>query len=227
MREQSFFQTTRGRIVQSLKQHRLRTAAQLAQEHGVTQNAVRQHLSRLGRDGLVTEHAERIGRTKPTLVYSLTEEGEQLFPHRYPLLLSVLMDELQREEGPERLKELFANIGRHSAERHAGRFRGKDLPGVVAELASFLRERGVIVEYERNGDGFTFREYNCPFRENVSAHPEICAMVHTLMEQVLPAKPHQTASIAAGDGRCEFELTTVAAPQNNPGARTPVLSGER
>ncbi|HXW50735.1 MAG TPA: helix-turn-helix domain-containing protein [Candidatus Acidoferrales bacterium] len=225
MREQSFFQTTRGRIVRSLKTHRTRTAAQLAQEHGVTQNAVRQHLSRLGRDGLVAERAERLGRTKPTLVYSLTEEGERLFPQRYQLLLSVLMDELSREEGPARLKELFSNIGRRSAQRHAGRFAGKDLPGVVAELASFLRERGVVVEYERSGDGFTFREYNCPFKENVSTHPEICAMVHTLMEQVLPEKPRQTASIAAGDGRCEFELGTVAAPKAAV-AKVPALSGE-
>jgi predicted ArsR family transcriptional regulator len=226
MREQSFFQTTRGRIVQSLKQHRVRTAAQLSEEHGVTANAIRQHLSRLGRDGLVAERAERIGRTKPTLVYSLTEEGEGLFPQRYPLLLSVLMDELQREEGPERLKELFANIGRRSAERHAERFRGKDLPGVVEELASFLRERGVIVEYERSGDGFTFREHNCPFRENVSAHPEICAMVHTLMEHVLPEKPLQTASIAAGDSRCEFEVK-AAATSKTAGVPVPALLGER
>lgn len=224
MREQSFFQTTRGRIVRSLKQHRIRTAAQLSQEHSVTANAVRQHLSRLGRDGLVAERAERLGRTKPTLVYSLTEEGERLFPQRYPLLLTVLMDELSREEGPARLQELFANIGRRSAQRHAERFADKDTAGVVHELAAFLRERGVIVEYERSGDGFTFREYNCPFRENVSAHPEICAMVHTLMEQVLPEKPRQTASIAAGDARCEFEFGAVAAPK--PGTAVPAIPGE-
>src|SRR5215469_14695728 len=167
MREPSFFQTTRGRIVESLKRHRTRTAAELAQEHRVTANAIRQHLARLQRDGLVDERAERLGRTKPTLVYFLTHEGERLFPQRYPLLLNVLLDELHREGGESKLQELFANIGRRSAHRHAARFDGKDFPDRVAELAQFLRERGVVVEYEKTPGGFAFREFNCPFRDTV------------------------------------------------------------
>jgi predicted ArsR family transcriptional regulator len=226
MRESSFFQTTRGRIVESLKRHRARTATELSAEHGVTPNAVRQHLSRLERDGLVSEQARRLGRTKPTLVYTLTEEGERLFPQRYPLLLNVLLDELAREDGPGRLKELFSNIGRRSAQRHAGRFAGKELPEKVAELAKFLRERGVVVEYEKTDSGYAFREYNCPFKDTVTTHPEICSMVHTLMEEVLPGKPLQVSSISRGDDRCEFEL---AAPKNlvSPGAKASAMSGER
>jgi predicted ArsR family transcriptional regulator len=230
MREPSFFQTTRGRIVESLKRHRTRTAAELSDEHGVTPNAIRQHLSRLQRDGLVAERAERIGRTKPTLVYSLTSEGERLFPQRYPLLLNVLLDELHRESGPDRLAELFAKIGRRSARRHAARFAGKDLPDRVAELARFLRERGVVVEYERTPTGYAFREFNCPFRDTVASHPEICTMVHTLMEEVLPQPPRQVKSISRGDDRCEFELTATGAGGASAAARnTPVaaaVSGE-
>jgi predicted ArsR family transcriptional regulator len=226
MRESSFFQTTRGRIVESLKRHRARTATELSAEHGITPNAVRQHLSRLERDGLVAEQAQRIGRTKPTFVYSLTQEGERLFPQRYPLLLNVLLDELAREDGPGRLKELFSNIGRRSAQRHAARFAGKELPDRVAELASFLRERGVIVEYEKTDSGYAFREYNCPFKDTVTTHPEICSMVHTLMEEVLPGKPLQVSSISRGDERCEFEL---AAPKKlaAPAAKVPAMSGDR
>ncbi len=226
MRESSFFQTTRGRIVESLKRHRTRTATELSAEHGVTPNAIRQHLSRLERDGLVAERAQRIGRTKPTLVYSLTSEGERLFPQRYPVLLNVVLDELQREDGPDKLRELFSNIGRRSAHRHAARFEGLDLPDKVAELAQFLRERGVIVEYEKTPSGFAFRELNCPFKDAVSAHPEICSMVHTLMEEVLPHKPRQVSSISRGDDRCEFEVSAPsAAPLRRP-AKVPAMSGD-
>lgn len=233
MRESSFFQTTRGRVVESLKRHRTRTAAELSAEHGVTPNAVRQHLSRLERDGLVAEHAQRISRTKPTLVYSLTEEGERLFPQRYPLLLNILLDELQGQEGGSaRLKEIFSNIGRRSAHRHAARFAGKDVPERVAELAQFLRERGVVVEYEKTPSGYAFREYNCPFRETVTTHPEICSMVHSLMEEVLPGKPHQVSSISRGDDRCEFELagrassTASPTPNSVPRVKAPATSGD-
>ncbi len=226
MREPSFFQTTRGRIVESLKRHRARTANELSQEYGVTPNAIRQHLSRLQRDGLVAERAERIGRTKPTLVYSLTPEGERLFPQRYPLLLNVLLDELHREGGPTKLQELFANIGRRSARRHAARFTGKDLPDRIAELAKFLRERGVIVEYEKTPSGYAFREFNCPFRDTVTSHPEICTMVHTLMEEVLPQPARQVKSISRGDDRCEFEFAAASSQAPAAKAAVPVLSGE-
>lgn len=226
MREPSFFQTTRGRIVESLKRHRTRTAVELAKEYGVTANAVRQHLARLQRDGLVHERAERIGRTKPTLVYSLTHEGERLFPQRYPLLLNVLLDELQREGGADKLEELFAKIGRRSARRHAARFEGKDFSDRVAELAQFLRERGVVVEYERTPGGFAFREFNCPFRDTVSSHPEICTMVHTLMGEVLPGQARQVKSISRGDDRCEFEFSAMGASAGRPGAPIALASSE-
>jgi predicted ArsR family transcriptional regulator len=227
MREPSFFQTTRGRIVESLKRHRTRTAAELAGEHRVTANAIRQHLVRLQRDGLVSERAERIGRTKPTLVYFLTQEGERLFPQRYPLLLNVLLDELHREGGESKLQELFANIGRRSARRHAARFDGKDFPDRVAELARFLRERGVVVEYEKTPTGFAFREFNCPFRDTVASHPEICTMVHTLMGEILPEQPRQVKSISHGDDRCEFEFTVSPAPAAQKSGPVAVLSRER
>ena len=211
MREASFFQTTRGRIVQSLKRHRTRTAMELSAEQGVTPNAVRQHLARLERDGLVTSRAQRRGRTKPTLLYSLTAEGDGLFPQRYPLLLNAVLDELASNGGSENVARVFQNIGRRSAARHAKRFAGKDLGQRVAELADFLRERGVMAEHGVSPNGFVLREYNCPFRDTVASHPEVCSVVHTLMEELLPVKPRQVTSIARGDDRCEFELPTAAA----------------
>ena len=226
MRESSFFQTTRGRIVESLKRHGTRTATELSAEHGVTPNAIRQHLSRLERDGLVAERARRIGRTKPTLVYSLTSEGERLFPQRHPVLLTAVLDELQREGGPAKLRELFSSIGRRSAHRHAARFKGLDVPETVAELARFLRERGVIVEYEKTPSGFAFRELNCPFKDAVAEHPEICSMVHTLMEEVLPDKPRQVTSISRGDDRCEFEVAATAPAPTRLATKVPVMSGD-
>ena len=226
MREPSFFLTTRGRIVESLRRHRTRTAVELSEEHSVTPNAVRQHLSRLERDGLVAERAQRIGRTKPTFVYSLTEEGERLFPQRYPLLLNVVLDEVQREDGPAKLKRIFSRIGRRSAQRHASRFAGKDMPGRVAELASFLRERGVHVEYEKTPTGFAFREFNCPFKDSVTSHPEICSMVHSLMDEVLPHKPRQVRSISRGDDRCEFEFSAVPTIKAARPAKVPALTGD-
>jgi len=207
MREDSFFHTTRGRIAETLLRKPGRTAIELSAGLGLTPNAVRQHLARLGRDGLVTENTERRGRTKPSLVYSLTRDGERLFPQRYNTLLNTLLREIKNDEGQARVAELFRKIGRRTARKHADRFEGKDARGRVEALAGLLREQGVVADFQAAPDGgFFLREHNCPFRDAVADNSEICGMVHALMEEVLPGKPEHTTSIARGDALCEFHL---------------------
>jgi predicted ArsR family transcriptional regulator len=206
MRENSFFNTTRGRIAESLLRRPAQTATELSVRLGLTPNAIRQHLARLGRDELVTESAQRRGRTKPSLIYSLTREGEQLFPQRYGTLLNLLLRQLKNDEGPDRVNELFRKIGRRTARKYADRFEGKDAAGRLSALTELLREKGVVADFEPVADGFVFREHNCPFRSSVADHNELCTMVHTLMEEVLPGKTEQRTSIARGDQRCEFSV---------------------
>jgi len=211
MRENSFFHTTRGRIVETLLHRPGQTAAELAKRLGLTPNAVRQHLVRLERDGLIKEATERRGPTKPSLAFSLTREGERLFPQRYPALLNLVLRELKDDEGQARVNELFRNIGKRTARKYAHRFDGKDERGRVEALTTLLREQGVAAEYEAApGGGFVLREHNCPFRESVAAHSELCGMVHALMEEILPGEPEQRTSIARGDAACEFRLGAAA-----------------
>jgi predicted ArsR family transcriptional regulator len=210
MREDSFFHTTRGRIVESLLRRPAQTATELSARLGLTPNAIRQHLTRLGRDGLVSESAQRRGRTKPSLVYALTRGGEQLFPQRYSSVLNLLLRELKNEQGSEGVKELFARIGRRTAHKYADRFEGKDTGGRLAVLADLLHQQGVVTDYEAGPDGFLFREHNCPFRASVQDNAELCTMVHNLMEEVLPGKTEQRKSIARGDDRCEFVVSKTA-----------------
>jgi predicted ArsR family transcriptional regulator len=203
MREDSFFQTTRGRIVAALKRTP-KTATELSTELGLTANAVRQHLARLERDGLVAEAKARRGRTKPSQLFSLTHDGDRLFPQRYDVLLNAVLDEVRREGGADAVATIFRNIGERSARRHAHRFEGKDAGQRVEEVAKILGEHGVLADVERLPEGFVLREHNCPFKETAVSHPQVCTVVHTLMEESLSAKPLQRTSIARGDDTCEF-----------------------
>jgi predicted ArsR family transcriptional regulator len=210
MREASFFQTTRGRIIQSLKRHGARTASELSKELGLTANAIRQHLARSERDGLVLETSARRGPTKPSLLFSLTGEGERLFPQRYGVLLNAVLNELRAEEGEERVSALFRNLGKRSARKYASRFEGKGEEQRVAELTNILQEQGVLADFERTRDGFVLREHNCPFKDTALAHPQVCGVIHTLMQEVLPSTPTQRTSIAKGDDVCEFVIPSKA-----------------
>lgn len=206
MVQDNFFKSTRGKIVESLKRRGGCTAAELASEHGLTPNAVRQHLARLEGDGLVSKSPVRRGRTKPSLLFSLTARGDKLFPRRYEALLNAVLGELRREQGGGRVTDVFRRIGERSARKYADRFAGKDVAGRVAAVTDILREQGVVADHGATADGFVIREHTCPYRETVAEHPEICSVVHSLMQQVLPSAPKQTASIARGDTMCEFHI---------------------
>jgi predicted ArsR family transcriptional regulator len=203
MREASFFQTTRGRIVESLKRGP-RTAAELSAEHGLTPNAVRQHLARLERDDLVAEATSRRGPTKPSLVFALTAEGERLFPQRYDVLLNAVLNEVRRGGGPDAVASLFRGIAERAGRKNAHRFEGKDAAGRMTEIVEILGEQGVMADVEQRPEGFVLREHNCPFKETAVAHPQVCTVVHTLLEQALPVRAQQRTSIARGDDACEF-----------------------
>jgi predicted ArsR family transcriptional regulator len=88
---QKFYETTRGRIVGHLRRASL-TVDQIATALGLTDNAVRSHLTSLERDGLVQQRiARRGGVGKPAFEYSISADAEPLFSQAYvPVLTQVL-----------------------------------------------------------------------------------------------------------------------------------------
>src|SRR5918911_1443665 len=92
--DRRFWGSTRGRTILMLRQGN-RTVNDLAAALGLTDNAVRTHLDRLERDGLVHPSGTRPGTRKPNITYSLTPEAErQLFPKMYGPIFRQFLDVL-------------------------------------------------------------------------------------------------------------------------------------
>src|SRR5258707_5486493 len=106
-----FFDSTRGRIV-SLLRAATRTVNELANELGLTDNAVRAHLLSLERDGLIKQSGVQRGTRKPHFAYELTGEAENLFPKAYDALFNHLLSVLKRRFTPEVLEEVLREEGR-------------------------------------------------------------------------------------------------------------------
>src|SRR5690606_1540445 len=97
---------TRAALLDALlenKQHGL-TLDQLARHLGVSRNAVRQHVTALERDGLVTATGMRPGTRRPSRTYGLTDSGAEEFPRRYDLLALSLLEAL-RDTVPDETTE--------------------------------------------------------------------------------------------------------------------------
>src|SRR5947209_8995959 len=92
--DERFWASTRGRIILLLRRGS-RTVNELAGELGLTNNAVRTHLTALERDGLIHASGTRPGPRKPHITYDLTPEAGRLFQRIYPPLLHHLLEVLE------------------------------------------------------------------------------------------------------------------------------------
>ncbi len=201
-----FFKTTRGRIVAELRQRRSASAADLAKIFGLSVNAVRQQLVVLERDGLVIERPVRRGPTKPTLEFSLTREADGLFPQRYDRLLSSVLREVRQRYGDAGVEQIFASISNRAVKRAKRRITGESAEERVAQLAELLRKDGVVAEYSLIDGGFALHEHNCPYSEIAKEHPQMCNVVHQMIDKTIGGELQQTESLATGGKECRFEI---------------------
>jgi predicted ArsR family transcriptional regulator len=210
MQADRFFESPRGKIVASLRGKRGASVVDLAQECGVSPNAIRQQLALLERDGLVAGQSVRRGKTKPTVEYALTPEAEKYFPQQYDRMLNAVLREIRLTGGDAAVQAIFESMSRRQTERLKTTIGDKPLPERIIDLTAMLRHAGVEAEAEATADGFTIREHNCPYSKTVEEHPEVCSVIHSVMEDVIAPNIKQTESLATGGAECRFEITTTA-----------------
>ena len=209
MQVDRFFQTTRGKIVAELRRRSSASAAELAAVFGLSPNAVRQQLVVLERDGLVEEASVRRGPTKPTLEFSLTAAADKLFPQNYDKMLSAVLREVKTKYGEEAIEEIFDSIARRAVDKAKDRVTADVPEERVAQLTEVLREGGVVAEYSLIDGGFMLQEHSCPYSGVVKEHPEMCSVIHQVLDETIGGEHRQIESLASGGKSCTFELKGV------------------
>src|SRR5579862_214725 len=206
MHADRFFQTTRGKIVSELRRRRSASAADLARSFGLSANAVRQQLMVLERDGLVAETSVRRGPTKPTYEFSLTPEADKLFPQAYDKMLTAVLREVRSQFGTAAVEQVFDGLSRRAIERARLAVTASAPEQRVAQLTEMLRKSGVVAEYSLIDGGFALHEHNCPYSTAAKEHPEVCQVIHKVIDETIGGEHSQTESLAHGGKECRFEL---------------------
>jgi predicted ArsR family transcriptional regulator len=199
-------QTTRGKIVSELRRRGSASATDLARSFGLSPNAVRQQLVVLERDGLVAETPVRRGPTKPTYEFSLTPEADKLFPQGYDKMLTAVLRELRSQFGTAGVQRVFEGLSRRAIERARLSVTAREPEAKVAQLAEMLRRNGVVAEYSLIDGGFALHEHNCPYSSAAKEHPEVCQVIHQVIDETIGGAHTQTESLAHGGKECRFEL---------------------
>jgi predicted ArsR family transcriptional regulator len=167
----------------TLLRRRERTVNELADELGLTDNAVRTHLAALERDGLVALTGVRRGVGKPAHVYALTPEADVLFPRAYGVVLRTLLDSLRQTLPGQQVDALVSEVGRRLAEPFP---RGEGGLHARAEAAvEALAQLGGVAEAHVSGGVAMIRGFGCPLREAVDEHPEVCRIAAALLSEIV------------------------------------------
>ncbi len=202
-----FWASTRGRIIQLLRRSG-RTVNELAGALGLSDNAVRTHLTTLERDGFVHPSGTRPGTRKPNITYGLTPETEQLFPRVYGRLLHHLLDALKPRMSPADLEQALRAVGHRMAEECRP---AAPLDGLRerAELAvNVLGTLGGLAELKEDDGTLVIHSFDCPLAVAVADHPEMCLLVETLLADVTGAAVHQHCQSEPAP-HCSFEVRTA------------------
>jgi predicted ArsR family transcriptional regulator len=205
-------QSTRRRILEYLQRHGRGTVKELGQLLGLTSTGIRQHLTVLERDGLVAAREERGRVGRPTLVYSLTDEADALFPKTYDVLASVLLEEIRASDGNEKLHHLLHNVAQRLAAPYRERVEGKTAPERVQETARIMEEQGCLVDVTESGGEYFIDEYTCPFPKTAERDRAVCAL-HVDFVRILSGDDARlTRSLLRGERACTYRI--------RPGAKT-------
>jgi predicted ArsR family transcriptional regulator len=185
------------------------TVDELANAIGVTDNAVRLHLTALERDGLVrAEGVRREGSVgKPATLYAVTPDAQVAFSKAYEPVLSTLLVSLAGRLSGRELTELLRDVGRQLASSTAS--NKETFEQRVEAAAALLESLGAEIDVEPaegTADGYVVRGFACPLSRSVAQCPPLCAAVEELVAGITRAKVQEHCD-RSGLPRCSFLVT--------------------
>ncbi len=202
--------STRQHILHILKTEGPQSAADLTKKLNITNMAVRRHLNTLEKDGFIESQTMRQTMGRPTAVYRLSETAEDLFPKKYHLLMSDLLNELVHAAGEDMIDVLFERRKHTLTNKYQAKMEGKSLREKVAALADIQNENGYMAEWKCRKSGSSAREeyaiieHNCPIARIAAEYKQACRCELELFETLLDADVTRTSCIADGEHQCTY-----------------------
>lgn len=203
------------RVARALLQAGPSTAADLADDLGLTTTGVRKHLKALADAGLVVAHerapygpAPKRGRGRPGQVFSLTAAGRAACDQAYDDLALSALRFMSHEFGPHAV-EAFAS---DRAEQLAASVQvSAGGPVSPQEVAAALTEAGYAAQVEPLGDvAVQLCQHNCPVVDAAREFPILCEAETEALGRVLGRHVTRLATLAHGDEVCTAVIPTTS-----------------
>jgi predicted ArsR family transcriptional regulator len=197
-------QATRWQILEILKKRGRATVDELSKDLGITLMAVRLHLVVLERDGLVSRASVREGPGRPTLLYRLTEQAEDVFPKRYDALAEGLLAAAKAQLGEAGLDNLLRRTAARLAEDLRAQTGRGNLGDRIEALVQAHAAEDELCRAEQAEEGYFLHRYTCPYYRVARAHREVCSLHRLALSEALGGEVEIVHHLLQGDGRCSF-----------------------
>ena len=208
----SGYRGTRAEVLVTVKKTQPVTVQELAEQFGVSTNALRRHLKELENEGTVRYERVVRGVGGPVFAYSLTAAGEALFPRAYDQALTETLEFLRERVGTAGVVEVFRRRWEALAAERMPELTALPLAERATRLAALLSSLGYMAE----ADAEKLTEHNCAIRAVAERFPEVCAAEAKFLEEWLGAHVERTQHIASGATCCEYCIQS----------RSPLTSGK-
>jgi predicted ArsR family transcriptional regulator len=158
------------------------------------------------RDGVVRRAGQRPGTTRPSHVFELTPEVEQLLSSAYIPLLTQLIDVFAAGLPAPQLDTMLRRTGKKLAdELSPGKRPAGDLASRVAMVSEMMNEQlGAMTHVERNG-GYIIRGVGCPLAALTGKHPGVCSAMESFVAEVVGV-PVRECCDRSERPQCCFEI---------------------
>lgn len=175
---------TAERILIYLKTQGRQTAAKLAKEFSITTEGTRLHLKKLQDSGLVLAEKEIAGVGRPTVYYSISKKGMELFPNAHGALTVQLLNSVKTILGQEALDKLVDAREEAAMERYEKALKGiTEIEQKLDILIKIRSKEGYMAEWKREENHFLLIENHCPICDAAKQCLGFCrAELHTFQK---------------------------------------------
>ena len=201
--------STRQSILELLKRYQNLSVSELKKHLDITEMAVRKHLIKLEGEHLVDSRPVRQPMGRPVIYYSLTSEGQDLFPKSYDKITMEFLADIEEGLGQEAIDYLFENREKRMRKRYARQIFAEDeLSDKVKQLVQVQMSSGYMAECDEiSEDEISFSQYNCPIAAIANKYGKPCECELSLFKDVLGTDNIKRVScMADGEASCKYVI---------------------
>lgn len=184
------------------------TLEELSDYLKISRNAVRQHVSALENNGIVTEGVTRPSGGRPEQLYVLTDEGKEFFPRNYSWFAQLMVELIAQESGVAGLRERLGTMGVGVAQQLLSQNSVlKTREQKVEKLSKVMEELGYSTgSFVANSDVPIIEADNCIFHNLAMKNPEICQFDLALLSTFTDSTVDHEECMAKGGNVCRFKF---------------------